>query len=296
MLGKPNRYLTEFSILLMMAALIAGMIGCVYNPPPSEDLEIRDWYDLDAIRNNLKGNHILMNDLDSTTPGYDELAGPTANAGKGWQPIGLFTPHGPTCCIGFAGTFDGQGYEIRDLFINRPDEDDVGLFKYVDRYYGIVEDIGVTNVTVIGGNGVGGLVGWNDYGLEGANGIISNSYSIGSATGNWGVGGLVGQNYENGTTVNSYSTGTVTGNYYVGGLVGSSGDTVINSFWDTQTSGQATSDGGRGTGKTTAEMKSIATFSSAGWNITAVTLNQTNPTYIWNIVDGVTYPFLSWQA
>jgi len=26
-----------------------------------------------------------------------------------------------------------------------------------------------------------------------------------------------------------------------------------------------------------------------------VALNQTNTTYIWNIVDGQTYPFLSWQ-
>ena len=50
--------------------------------------EIRDWYDLDAIRDNLGGSYILMNDLDSTTAGYEELASPTANGGKGWEPIG----------------------------------------------------------------------------------------------------------------------------------------------------------------------------------------------------------------
>jgi len=54
------------------------------------------------------------------------------------------------------------------------------------------------------------------------------------------------------------------------------------------------SDGG--TGNTTAEMQDIATFSGAGWNITAVNPGQTNPTYIWNIVDGKTYPFLSWES
>jgi hypothetical protein len=43
-------------------------------------------------------------------------------------------------------------------------------------------------------------------------------------------------------------------------------------------------------------MQDIATFSGAGWNIIAVALNQTNPTYIWNIVDHETYPFLSWQS
>jgi hypothetical protein len=44
-------------------------------------------------------------------------------------------------------------------------------------------------------------------------------------------------------------------------------------------------------------MQYIATFSGAGWNITAVENPTTrNPSYIWNIVDTVTYPFLSWQS
>jgi len=87
----------------------------------------------------------------------------------------------------------------------------------------------------------------------------------------------------------------VTGDDDVGGLVGySSLGSTTNSFWDTETSGQATSDGG--TGKTTEEMQDIATFSGAAWNIIAVANTSTrNPSYIWNIVDTVTYPFLSWQ-
>jgi len=87
----------------------------------------------------------------------------------------------------------------------------------------------------------------------------------------------------------------VAGEGFVGGLVGLNEDsTVSDSFWDTETSGQATSDGG--TGKTTAQMQDVTTFSGAGWNIIVVALNQTNPAYIWNIVNGVTYPFLSWQS
>jgi hypothetical protein len=69
--------------------------------------------------------------------------------------------------------------------------------------------------------------------------------------------------------------------------------TASNSFWDIETSGQATSAGG--TGKTTAEMKNIATFTGAMWDIVAVALDHRNPAHIWNIVNGVTYPFLSWQ-
>jgi hypothetical protein len=354
MLEKLSCYMKRLSILLITVALIAGMEGCSLFP--SQNLEIRTWYDLDAVRNNLRGSYLLMNDLNSTTAGYEELASPTANQGKGWQPIGIGDSP-------FTGTFDGQGYEIRDLFVDHPDENYVGLFSLVDEG-GRIKDIGLVNVTVTGNSTVGGLVGGNagtvsnsyssgnvsgieivgglvglnagtvsnSYstdsatgegyvgGLVGGNaGTVSNSYSTGNIIGYYGVGGLVGVN--SGTVGNSYSTGSVTGNQWVGGLVGGNSATVSNSystgsvtgnqwvgglvgknegegavsysFWDTQTSGQATSAGG--TGKTTAEMKSIATFSGAAWNIIAVALNQTNPAYIWNIVNGVTYPFLSWQ-
>jgi len=88
----------------------------------------------------------------------------------------------------------------------------------------------------------------------------------------------------------------VTGNEHVGGLVGENmgGGQISNSFWDIQTSVQATSAGG--TGKNTTEMQDISTFSGAGWNIRAVNgPGDRNLAGIWNIVDGLTYPFLSWQ-
>jgi len=287
MLGKLNCYLAKFSIFLITAALIAGMVGCDGYTPPSKSLEIRTWYDLDDVRNNLAGNHTLMNNLDSTTAGYEELASPTANQGKGWKPIGTFTPWGPTAFSGLTGTFEAQGYEIRDLFINRLDEGYVGLFGGVDGG-GVIKDIGAVNVTVTGDYYVGGLVGKND-------GTVSNSYSSGNITGGSRVGGLLGGN--TGTVSNSYSTSGVTGNTHVGGLVGENqiDGVVSDSFWDFETSGQATSDGGRG--KTTAEMKGIATFSGAGWDIVAVaSAGMHNPAYIWNIVDDGTYPFLSWES
>jgi len=86
----------------------------------------------------------------------------------------------------------------------------------------------------------------------------------------------------------------ITDSRYVGGLVGKNWGTVSESFWDTETSGQATSDGG--TGKNTTEMQNITTFSGVGWNIIAVAnTTMRDPSYIWNIVNNVTYPFLSWQ-
>jgi len=173
--------------------------------------EVRDWHDLHAIRDNLSGNYILMNDLDSTTPGYAELAGNSANGDKGWQPIGASDAP-------FTGSFDGQGHEIRDLVIDRPDEDYVGLFAHVAwthpvKNVGAIENVGVVNARVTGHGRVGALAGHSA-------GVVSNSYSACSVTGmGWFAGGLVG--YGDGCLVTGcYSTGSVTGTYYVGGLVG----------------------------------------------------------------------------
>jgi hypothetical protein len=50
---------------------------------------------------------------------------------------------------GLTDTFDGQEYEIRDLFINRPDRSYVGLFGAIDEG-GVIKDIGTVNVTMTG--------------------------------------------------------------------------------------------------------------------------------------------------
>jgi len=222
MLEKLNCYVAKVCIFLITVALIAGMAGC---GPLSRDLKIRTWYDLDAIRNNLGGHHILINDLDSTIAGYAELASPTANGGKGWEPIGGYFSYI------FQGTFDGQGYEIRDLFINRPDELCVGLFSIVDEG-GVIENVGVVNTTVTGRALVGGLVGGNA-------GTVSNSYSGSSVTGEECVGSLVGANEWVGTVSNSYSTGSVTGEWRVGGLVGDNRGTVSNSYSTSSVTGNS---------------------------------------------------------
>jgi len=221
--SKRHHYLARASIFLIMVALIAGMVGCGGGGGPA--IEIRTWYDLDAIRNSLASNYILMNDLDSTTAGYEELASPTANGGKGWQPIGTSDP----LFVGLEGTFDGQGHEIKDLFIDRPDESDVGIFSFVDER-GVVQNVGVVNATVTGRDRVGGLVGFNE-------GSVSNSYFSGSLTGDQIVGGLVGES-SYGTVSNSYFTGNMTGNANVGGLVGFQAyGSVNNSYADGNVTG-----------------------------------------------------------
>ena len=125
-----------------------------------------------------------------------------------------------------------------------------------------------SSVTVSADDSAGGLVGE----LRGGN--ISNSYATGNiSTNNGGTGGLVGF-FDGGSISNSYATGQATSPTSLnGGLVGlRSAGTITASFWDTQTSGTTIGVGDNGdqtgvTGKTTADMQKLATFSGAGWNI-----------------------------
>jgi hypothetical protein len=109
---------------------------------------------------------------------------------------------------------------------------------------------------------VGGLVG--DFA-----GTIEDAYATGSVTeySNGAIiGGLVG--YGAGSITNAYSSGAVTGTTDTGGLVGMDvGGTFTNVYWDTQTSGEATS--AAGTGLTSAQMQVQGNFS--GWDFTAGT-------------------------
>ncbi|MBU0983156.1 MAG: filamentous hemagglutinin N-terminal domain-containing protein, partial [candidate division Zixibacteria bacterium] len=134
---------------------------------------------------------------------------------------------------------------------------------------------------VKGGSHVGGLAGYNSR-------TVTGSYATGKVEGGTVVGGLVGHN-SSGSITNSYATGTVTAtSAAVGGLLGSNyNGTVTGSFWDRDTTGQITSLGSENScGKTTAEMKSLATFSS--WSID----DKGGTSSTWRIYDGYTYPLL----
>lgn len=192
--------------------------------------EVADWHDLHAMRHNPGGTYILTDNLHSGTAGYAERAGPTANDGRGWEPIGAHDPFAP-----FIGSFDGQGYEVRDLFIDRPDEYSVGLFGVVSEG-ATISSVGVVSAVVTGGNGVGSLVGDNWGGL------VTNSYAAGDVNGNEFVGGLIGMN-DLGTVADCHSDGNVNGQSYIGGLVGGHwGGTVRNSY----SSGNVTGEDGVG--------------------------------------------------
>jgi len=245
--SKRRRYVVGVSIFLTTVALIIGMVGC---DAPSTGVQIRDWYDLDDVRDDLDGQFILMNDLDSTTAGYTEVASPTANEGKGWLPIGIWPDP-------FVGSFDGQGFEIRDLFVDREGEDYVGLFSFVNTG-AVIVGVGLIDADVTGEVYVGGLVGhMHDGSLSNCHstgdvagdthvgglvgecgGIVSNTYSAASVSGSFEVGGLIGQSHA--IVSRSYSTGRVIGHEYVGGLVGWNHDgTISNSYSSGRVDGES---------------------------------------------------------
>ncbi len=248
---------------------------------------------------------------------YKQTADIDASSTTGWDGGAGFTPIGNNSTK-FTGTYDGNGKTLTGLFINRPSVNDVGLFGRASTSAEII-NVGLINVNIMGGYTVGGLVGFTE-------GDISNSYSTGSVSGtDYNVGGLVGYNWSSASITNSYSTCSVIGKGQVGGLagnhkgiisnsystgsvsksssgglagglVGASGGTTTNSFWDTQSSGRSISFSG--TGKTTAEMKTLSTFLDAGWDFERETTNGTDN--FWdmdNVNQSVNngYPFLSWQ-
>ena len=137
--------------------------------------------------------------------------------------------------------------------------------------------------SVSGYQDVGGLVGLNEGMMEPAS--ITNSYATGSVSGYQDVGGLVGRNGHEGwgetSITNSYATGSVIGADYTGGLAGINYGAIINSYYDTNTSGQ--SDTGKGEPKTTAEMMTQSTF--VNWDFYN----------IWAIIEGYSYPYFQWQ-
>jgi filamentous hemagglutinin family protein len=170
------------------------------------------------------GNYVLTRDIDASSTA-------SWNSGAGFAPIV------------FSGYFNGQGYTIWNLTINRPTQNNIGLFA---SNVGTIANINLSGGTVRGGGPTGGLVGLNNGtivgsstnlsvfggtgytgGLVGTNRrIIDTSYASGPVSGGT-TGGLVGYNdgysIGNGSLAQitqSFATGSVYGVGHVGGLVG----------------------------------------------------------------------------
>lgn len=149
--------------------------------------------DLNRIRDDLSANYKLMNNIDASSTS-------TWNSEEGWEPIGDGDEY-------FTGTFDGQNFEISNLYINRT-SNYVGLFGWT---VNTISNLGLTDVNITGSSGVGGISGRNHT-------TINNSYVSGNISANNKIGGISGFNFS--TITNSYSNANITGVYEIGGIVG----------------------------------------------------------------------------
>jgi filamentous hemagglutinin family protein len=182
-------------------------------------------FDLQNIQNNLSGNYAIGRDIDASN---------LAN----FTPLGEFTSAGYET-EGFTGILDGRGHSIAELTIREDTNSlNVGLFRTIGNATGpagngLVENLNLTNVTVVGGTNNSASIG----ALAGTNyGIISNVSSEGSVTPGsddaYSIGGLVGGN--EGTITLSHSSGVVSaGSDFaeaLGGLVGTNAGTISQSY------------------------------------------------------------------
>ena len=151
----------------------------------------------------------------------------------------------------------------------------------------------------------GGLIGWLN------NGTITASYAAGAVSGgspgsNSASGGLAGV-VSASTITASYATGYVTAatSTSIGGLAGRvvGGARVINSYWDTETSGIADSDPSTspGVGKTTAALQSPTAYGTstttdiyAAWNVDVD--GDNNDDDPWHFGYAVQYPVLQYDG
>ena len=169
----------------------------------------------------------LVADLNFDEDGDNQITsadGAYWNGGAGWDPIGgPFKPGVPyrhdKNMVKFR--FDGNGNTISNLFINRPAENNMGLFSATNS--GMLKNVGLENVTVVGDATVGALVG-------SARSIISSSYATGEVSGRTNVGGLVGS-LTSATMKETYAAVNVRASgSFAGGLVGFNGGHIYSSY------------------------------------------------------------------
>ncbi len=231
----------------------------------------------------------------------------TPDAAMGFSPIGILHTE-------FKGTYNGNNHKISNIYINRPKADDAGIFGATKTSNAKIYNLGAENVNIKGKNYVGGIVSSLEEGcsvencyatgqIEGNNYVggfvgflgngsasivITNCYSTVKTKGNDRVGGFVGSSGSNNKLTNCYATGLVIGNINVGGFAGASSSVTTNCYWDKETTGQSSSNGG--TGKTTAEMKQRSTYVDGNWDFPDTWHHDID------LADNNGYPTLAWQG
>lgn len=202
-----------------------------------DNIIITDCEELQDIDNSLStigGTYILANDIDCSMTNPDS---PSFDIGGTWGDSQGFLPIGDSNGA-FDGYFDGNGYMISGMYINR--NSDIGLFAEIGSD-GVVTNLTIANPIVYGGYNVGALAGSSNGTISNINITnmnISGENSVGGVIGNSDSGdadnihadgdleaagdesgGLYGY-FEDGNLSNCSFSGTLSTYYESGGIVG----------------------------------------------------------------------------
>ncbi len=141
---------------------------------------------------------------------------------------------------------------------------------------------------VTGHADIGGLIGYCD------NCDINNCYATGNTFGTYRITALACNVYGESEIHYCYAKGTVTGSV-TGGITLATTISASANFYDSETTGQ--NDTNSASPKTTEKMKTLSTFTYAGWDFSIEITNGSQD--IWDIDPSGTindgYPFLGWQ-
>ncbi len=210
---------------------------------------------LNAVRVSKNSTFKLQNDIDAS-------ATENWNAGKGFEPIGegdiqnlissrKRSGNNTSQNSTFTGKILGNDKTIEDLYINREDENKVGLIGYGRNFE--IDNLIIEAANITGGKSTAILVGDAGYNVrisdasvdgrvKGANrtagvvgnfadaGIISNSQATVKVHGIRFVGGITGFSEFNTTIEDSTSVSNIEGEEFaIGGVSGRNSGTIINS-------------------------------------------------------------------
>ncbi len=254
-IGDNGASLSDFEEYTFITAFFSGGDGSATFP-----YELTTAVELDSVRNYSSNDFRMENDIDLITYLID-----VSGVEEGWEPIDNFT-----------GNFNGAGFEVQNMFIRRPDEDNIGFFGTVTGAtidsLGITINPSTTFVGVLGRQRVGGLIGQLEGGVVrrcyvvtgGQDASVNTTATSASRTGGFvgfiqdgeisesfatvavnaftgtadRLGGFVGGiGVDADGITNCYSTGNVIGDVDVGGFLGwISINSAINDYSDYITS------------------------------------------------------------
>jgi hypothetical protein len=151
---------------------------------------------LNNVRKYLSAHFRIIQDIELNLPPWNE--------GKGWLPIGNIVQP-------FRGSFDGQNFRVKNLYVNTKASDYLGLFGYLKGAK--IQNLLIENAGITGHNYIGVISGYTE------STTLKNIRISGEIRGNYYAGGLIGMAVESNID-NCHVTTNINASQYVGGIAG----------------------------------------------------------------------------